>query len=286
MQYLTNINFHEIIPFINWTYFFRTWKMGGQCDALTPLSSRSEKAEEKSKLFQDAQAMLARFADEKNIQINAAFTILPARSNGNDITVLYNGKEIILPMLRQQQPSNDGFCYSLADFLTERDDEIGIFACAVIGADEAAKKHEQENDLYNSLLTQTLADRLAEAASEWLHFQVRKKFWAYHPDEELNVEQIFKKQYPGIRPAVGYPSLPDQSIIFDLDTILKLNTIGIKLTENGTMLPAASICGLYFAHPKSKYFIVGKIDHSQLADYASRRGKTAEEIKKWLAGIF
>ena len=273
---LKNISLREIVPFINWTYFFRAWKMSGQCG--------EEKAEEKAKLLHDAQEMLRRFSDEKTVQANAVFGIFQAYAAENDIVVCNNGQKIIIPTLRQQQPSGDGFCYSLADFLAEKDDSIGIFACTVLGAEENAKKYEQEGDLYSSFLVQTLADRLAEAVSEWLHFQVRKKFWAYNPDEVLDVGQILKKQYPGIRPAVGYPSLPDQSIIFELDIVLKLNEIGIKLTENGAMIPAASVCGLYFSHPKSKYFIVGGIDRHQLADYAARRGKTVDEMKKWLAG--
>jgi len=299
MQVLFNIKLCEIVPFINWTYFFRAWKISGQYDGIeTAYENESsgkkwlaqfsekerEKAEEALKLFADAQAMLRRFLDEDIVQINAVFDILPAYSNGNDIVVQQKGKEITIPMLRQQQPSNDGFCYSLADFLAEKNDKIGVFACAVLNTEKEARKYEQENDLYSALIVQTLADRLAEATSEWLHFQIRKNYWAYYPNEEFDVEQIFKQQYPGIRPAVGYPSLPDQSIIFEIDAILNLKNIGISLTENGAMTPTASVCGMYFAHPQSKYFMVGKIDHRQLSNYAARRGKTAEEMQKWLAG--
>ena len=298
MHHFININLREIVPFINWTYFFRAWKMSGRYDGIEtandsckadwlyqfPEAERA-KAEEALKLFCDAQEMLRRFLDEKTVQANAVFGIFPAYAAQNDIIICNNKQKIIIPTLRQQQPSGDGFCYSLADFLAEKDDFIGIFACTMLGAEKDAKKYEQNGDLYSSFLVQTLADRLAEAVSEWLHFQVRKNFWAYNPDEVLDVEQILKKQYPGIRPAVGYPSLPDQSIIFELDTVLKLNKIGIKLTENGAMIPAASVCGLYFSHPKSKYFIVGEIDRCQFADYASRRGKTVDEMKKWLPFI-
>ena len=290
---LTDINLREIVPFINWKSFFRVWKMSGKYDGIGTFDDESiwlnkfpendrTKAEEALKLFQDAQEILHRFSAEKIIRTNVMFGIFSAYSDGNDI-IIQNGEQItIIPTLRQQHPSNDGFCYSLADFLREKDDFIGVFACTILGAEEFSAQFEQENDVYNALLISSLADRLAEATAEWLHFQVRKNYWAYSSDETLDVERLLKNQYPGIRPAVGYPSLPDQSIIFDLNSILKLDEIGIKLTENGAMLPASSVCGLYFSHPKSKYFIVGKIDEIQLADYALRRGKTTDEMGKWL----
>jgi len=293
IKQLTEIDIREIIPFINWKSFFRVWKMSGKYDEIGNIGdeatwinqfpeSERAKANEALKLFQDAQKMLSRFSSEKIIRVNAIFGVFSAYSVGNDIIIQNGEQKTIIPTLRQQHPSNDGFCYSLADFLREKDDFIGVFSCTILGADEFSAQFEQENDVYHALLVSSLADRLAEATSEWLHFQVRKNYWAYNSDEVLDVERILKNQYSGIRPAVGYPSLPDQSIIFDLNPILKLGEIGIKLTENGAMSPASSVCGLYFSHPKSKYFIVGKIDETQLADYASRRGKTVDEMRKWL----
>jgi len=145
---------------------------------------------------------------------------------------------------------------------------------------ELCKKNE--SDSYKVLLVQTLADRLAEATAEWLHEQIRKTYWGYAPDENLSINELFKCEYQGIRPAVGYPSLPDQSVIFLLDKILNFSQIDIKITENGSMHPTASVCGLMFAHPKASYFMIEKIGEDQLADYARRRGFSTEEMKKWL----
>jgi 5-methyltetrahydrofolate--homocysteine methyltransferase len=167
--------------------------------------------------------------------------------------------------------------------LNVENDYIGTFATVVQGTEKLIQHFENKKDIYSSMMVKTLADRLAEATAEWLHYQVRTKIWNYASDELLEIENILKNKYQGIRPAIGYPSLPDQSIIFDLEPLLQLNTIGIKITENGAMYPPSSVAGLYFAHPQSKYFNVGKIDDQQLKDYARRRGKTIEEMKKWLA---
>lgn len=294
---LTDINLREIVPFINWTFFFRAWKITGKyvgieticecssCETawLTKFTeSEREKANEALKLFRDAQGMLRRFLVEEKVRINAIFGLFPAYSNNDDIIIRHENRKIVIPTLRQQQPADDGFCYSLADFINIKDDYIGVFANTVLGAEELSKEFELKDDIYCSILTKTLADRLAEATSEWLHFQIRKKYWGYNPDEKPNVKTILKNKYPGIRPAIGYPSLPDQSIIFELSTLLKPDEIGIKLTENGAMSPNSSICGLYFSHPESRYFMIGKIDDDQLSNYAARRGKTTDEIKKWL----
>ncbi len=295
---LHNIHLREIVPFINWTFFFHAWKIPGKFKGIENVCSctsckaawlqnytgnERSKAEEALKLFRDAQELLRYFADETTIKINASFAIYPANCEENDIIIKSENQRIVIPTLRQQHASNDGFCYSLADFINTKEDYIGIFACTVTGAEELSRNFEEKEDIYHAILVKTLADRLVEAASEWLHFQIRKKYWGYNPEEELDVEVILKNKYPGIRPAVGYPSLPDQSIIFELVPLLKLDEIGISLTENGAMLPNSSVCGLYFAHPQSRYFMIGKIDDIQLADYAYRRGKTTEEMKKWLA---
>jgi cobalamin-dependent methionine synthase I len=132
-------------------------------------------------------------------------------------------------------------------------------------------------------LIKTLSDRLAEATAEWLHYKVRTEIWGYAPNEKLDVNEFFKTHYLGIRPAVGYPSLPDQSIIFTLDKLIKFEDMGIMLTENGAMFPNASVSGLMFDHPKSKYFNIGKIDENQFQDYARRCGKSPEVLRKWLA---
>lgn len=293
-----DIDLSEIVPYIHWTFFFLAWRISGKYEGIDTASdcaackvswlqkfpeSQRAKAEEAIKLYIDAQAMLREFRDKKVLTINASVGIYSAYAEDDDIIINNNGNEIRIPTLRQQVPSSDGFCYSLADFIKPVDDYIGAFATTVLGVESFAEEYEKNNDDYSSILAKTLSDRLAEATAEWLHYEVRTKHWGYAPDEKKDYEEMYKAHYRGIRPAVGYPSLPDQSIIFELDPLIQFNNIGIQLTENGAMYPNASVSGLYFAHPQSKYFIIGKIDEVQLNDYAQRRGKSSEFIKKWLA---
>lgn len=297
----TDIDLREIVPFIHWTFFFMAWRLNGKytdiqtvCDCESCkvgwlqkfAENERPKAEEAIKLYKDAQEMLRRFLDEKIITINAVVGIYPAYSDDDDIIVKNADKEIRIPMLRQQQPSTDGFCYSLADFIKPADDYLGVFANTVKGVEEFAETYEKDDDMYHSILIKTLSDRLAEATAEWLHYKIRTEIWGYVPDEKLVVDEFFKTHYQGIRPAVGYPSLPDQSIIFALDSLIHFDEIGIMLTENGAMFPNASVSGLIFDHPKSKYFNIGKIDENQFMDYCKRSGKSPEILRKWLASNF
>lgn len=294
---LYDIDLKEIVPFIDWRFFFLAWKIPGKFDDIETVcdcfsctvgwlqkfsESERPKAEEALKLYKDAQELLRMFLDEKAVRINVAYTLSEAHSEEDNIVFTHNDEKVVIPTLRQQHPSTDGFCYSLADFLSPENDFAGAFATTIQGIEELAARFEQKEDVYNSILVKTLADRLAEATAEWLHWKVRTEFWGYAVDENLSVKEMLKSQFKGIRPAVGYPSLPDQSVIFDLQELLPFAEIGITLTENGAMFPNASVCGLYFAHPQSKYFMVGKIDENQLNDYAKRKGKSSEEIKKWL----
>ncbi len=294
---LPDIELSDIIPYIHWSFYFMAWRIPGKfegietacdCDScktgwLQKFSAEERpKAEEALKLFKDAQAMLREFRDKKVLTINASVGIYPAYTAQDDIVIIHNEKEYRIPTLRQQKPANDGFCYSLADFINPEGDYIGVFANTVLGVEEFADEYEKNDDVYSALIAKTLSDRIAEATAEWLHYKVRKEIWGYAPDEVENIEEMFKVHYRGIRPAIGYPSLPDQSVIFELDDLIKFDPTGIKLTENGAMYPTASVCGLYFAHPKSKYFMIGKIDEKQLIDYAQRRSKSPEEIRKWL----
>jgi len=295
---LVDIDLKEIVPFIDWNFFFLAWRLPGKYEGIENLcnctscevgwlqqfpENNRTKAEEALKLFRDAQQMLQHFLHEKSISIHAIFGFFPAVSQGDDLLISFGDKTYILPTLRQQHASSDGFCYSLADFINTENDYMGAFATTVEGAETMAENFEREDDLYRAIMVKTLSDRLAEAAAEWLHYKVRTEFWGYAPDEPLEIKNILKGKYQGIRPAVGYPSLPDQSIIFELQSLLGLEKIGIRLTENGAMFPNASVCGLYFSHPKSRYFMIGKINDEQLEDYARRRGKTVQEMKKWLA---
>ncbi|HHT22323.1 MAG TPA: hypothetical protein GXZ87_03275 [Bacteroidales bacterium] len=296
--YINDIPLEEVIRFIDWRFYFMAWRLSGRYEGIEKvhrcrsceaswLSEFDEKdrakAEEALKLFRDTQEMLKDVVEQKSLKINAVYSIFPAYSENDNIVIETENGQITLPTLRQQKPSADGFCYSLSDFLAEENDYIGAFANTVLGAEEITEEFEKDNDIYKSIIIKTLSDRLAEATAEWLHWKVRTEFWGYAPDESLSVEEMLKSTYKGIRPAVGYPSLPDQSIIFELDKFLNYNKIGVSLTEHGAMYPNASVTGLYFAHPMSRYFMIGKIDDEQLYDYAHRKGKTVEETRKWMS---
>lgn len=289
---------NELVPYINWAYFFMAWKIKGrfigieeaikdgehQASWLASFKKEDQaKAEEALRLYKDAQDVLLKIQTENTLTAHASLGIFPAYSSEEDIIIKHKNQEILIPTLRQQRPANDGFCYALADFINPKGDYIGVFANTVLGADEMAAPYEEEDDMYTVFLIQILAERLAEAAAEWLHYKVRTHYWGYVPEEKEQHAEILKERYKGIRPAVGYPSLPDQSIIFDLDPLLNFSKIGISLTENGAMYPNASVCGMYFAHPQSRYFNIGKIDEEQLKIYAKKRNKPVEEMRKWLA---
>jgi len=293
-----DIDLREIVPFIHWTFFFMAWRLNGKYDDIQSVcdcgscrvgwlqkfpENERAKAEEALKLYKDAQEMLRRFLDEKIVTLNAMVGIFPAHSEDEDIVVAFENRKIIIPTLRQQIPASDGFCYALADFLKPADDYVGVFANTVVGAEALAETYEKDDDMYHSILIKTLADRLAEATAEWLHYKIRTEIWGYVPNEELNVNEFFKTHYQGIRPAVGYPSLPDQSVIFTMNELIDFSSLGISLTENGAMYPNASVSGLVFDHPKSKYFNIGKIDQTQFEDYCRRAGKSPEVLRKWLA---
>lgn len=296
---LKEINLTEITPFIDWRFFFHAWKLIGRfhdidkaCDCLScevgwlqQFSQKERpKAKEALKLYKDARELLQRIIAEKLLIANAVVYITQAYGEEEDIVIQTSQhQEIRIPTLRQQKAAADGYYYALSDFLAPQGDYVGLFANTIVGAEEMARTYEQKGDDYYAILIKTLADRLAEATAEWLHHKVRTELWGYEQAEEVSIEDMLKSRYRGIRPAVGYPSLPDQSIIFDIEKIIDFEAVSIQLTENGAMYPNASVCGLYFAHPKSKYFMVGKIDQAQLENYAQRKGKTTKEISKWLA---
>ena len=258
-------NISDVSPYINWAFFFYAWSMNGKAK------------DAQQELRNEAEQMLADM--EGKYHTRAVFALCEANSEGDDIIV--NGTRV--PMLRQQKviPGKPNLC--LADFIRPASsgikDTIGIFATSV--DEEFTSNNEQ--DPYQRMLSQTLADRLAEATAEKFHEDVRKKYWGYAPDEHLTLMEIFAEKYQGIRPAVGYPSIPDTSMNFLLYELLDMKGIGIKLTENGMMVPHASVSGFMFAHPQSRYFDLGKIDDEQLEDYAHRRNKPVEELRKYLA---
>lgn len=255
----------EIEPYINWLYFYHTWGLSGKPQ------------EEKLRMKGEAIEMLKSW--EGKYLTHTLFALFDANSDGDDILI----ENVRLPMLRQQHPSapnQPNLC--LADFIrpltSDIKDKLGVFCVSVDGEAAQAYKHDE----YLSLLAQVVSDRLAEASAERLHAQVRKTLWGYAPDETLRIEDMFHCQYQGIRPASGYPSLPDTSVNFEIDQLLDMKQIGIRLTESGMMTPHSSICGFMFAHPQARYFDLGKIGEDQLRDYAHRRGIPVEMMRKFL----
>ena len=290
---LLSYRIHEVTPYINWIYFFHAWGFQPRfaaianihgCDSCRALwlttfpEEERTKASEAMQLFKEANRMLDRL--DETISIHCIFRLCQANADGDNLLI----EGTTFPLLRQQTPQPDGGPFlCLSDFVRPLSsgitDKIGAFATTV----DAEMEQLYAEDDYKRMLVQTLSDRLAEATAEKLHEDVRKKLWGYAPDENLSVKDLHNEKYQGIRPAVGYPSLPDQSINFLLDELLDMKQIGISLTENGMMKPHASVCGLMFAHPASRYFSIGKIGEDQLADYAARRGMSIEETKKFLA---
>ena len=284
---------HEVSEYINWIYFFHAWGFQPRyaaianihgCDACRALwlanfpENVRAKAAEAMQLFKEANRMLARL-DEK-YQTHAIFRLMEANSEENDIWL----EGVRFPLLRQQTVKEGEPYLCLSDFIRPMSsgipDKIGLFATSV----DANMENLFPDDNYQQLLVQTLADRLAEATAEKMHETVRKEIWAYAPEEDLSIRQLHNEEFQGIRPAVGYPSLPDQSVNFLLDELLDMKEIGIRLTENGMMQPHASVSGLMLAHPASRYFSIGRIDEGQLKDYAARRGLPVEEMRRFLGG--
>ena len=261
MTYCFSYKATELLPYIDWGYFFHAW-------SIKPQQQHTDEAQQ---LKKDAIALLS---DNGN-KVRALFRLCHAQSSGDNLLL----DSTTLPLLRQQHNKPDTPNLCLSDFVSPVADHVGVFATSV------TESNTEGDDPYKKMLSQTLADRLSEAAASCLHSHVRtlKELWGYSPDEKFTPQELNSEPYSGIRPAIGYPSLPDQSVIFIIDKLLDLSSIGITLTPNGAMHPHASVCGLMFAHPASRYFSVGKISNEQLADYASRRGMKIEEIKKFLS---
>lgn len=230
-------------------------------------------------LHKEAQRMLNALDGE--FKVYAMYRLMDAYADGDDL--LLDG--VRFPLLRQQTHVREDDPYlCLSDFVRPLEqgiaDTVGAFAATI---DEEMEKPFEDDD-YKRMLIKTLGERLAEAAVEKMHQHIRKHVWGYAPDENLSMQRLLNEEFQGIRPAIGYPSLPDISTSHILDELLQLNRIGIRLTENGMMQPHASVSGLMFAHPAAHYFSVGKIDQTQLADYAERRGKSVAEMRKYLLG--
>jgi 5-methyltetrahydrofolate--homocysteine methyltransferase len=279
------VRLEDVVPFIDWSPFFHTWEMRGRYPAIL------EKPEAK-KLFEEAQALLATIVKEKSLTLRGVYGFFPAAAQGDDVVLLPEAGSskpgAAFHFLRQQieKPAAEpNLC--LADFIAPIElgvpDYLGAFAVSAgFGADELAKKFERDLDDYNAIMVKALADRLAEAFAEYLHKQARDA-WGFGQAENLTTEELIREKYQGIRPAAGYPACPDHTEKATLWKLLdaKKNT-GIELTESFAMWPGASVSGLYFSHPESKYFAVGKIARDQVLDYQRRKGMPLAELERWL----
>lgn len=285
----------QLVPYIDWTPFFSTWELTGQYPAILSDERFGPAA---SALFADAQAMLEQMVAEKWLTARAVIGFWPANAIGDDIE-LYTGEDratrlAMLHTLRQQMARRSGNARAntaLADFVAPKEsglaDYVGGFCVtAGIGEDVVAERFARANDDYSKILSQALADRLAEAFAEHLHQRVRREFWGYASDETLNNADLIAEKYQGIRPAAGYPAQPDHTEKRTLFNLLDAEArIGVQLTESYAMWPGSSVSGLYFAHPESHYFGVGKIERDQAEDYARRKGMSVQEVERWLAPI-
>jgi 5-methyltetrahydrofolate--homocysteine methyltransferase len=295
IQVLDDYPLEALIETIDWTPFFITWGLAGKY----PKILSDEKIGEAARtLFDDAQAMLKRLVEEKQLKARAVFGLWPANTvNSDDIEVYTdeNRTEILstLHHIRQQTQKLGASreMKSLADFVAPKEsgvnDYIGAFAVtAGIGVDKLTSEYESKGDDYNSIMVKSLADRLAEAFAEHLHMRVRKEFWGYAAEETLSNEELIKESYQGIRPAPGYPACPDHTEKQSLFSLLDAsNNTGITLTESFAMMPAAAVSGWYFSHPQAKYFNTGKIQRDQLENLALRKGMPVEQLERWLSSI-
>jgi 5-methyltetrahydrofolate--homocysteine methyltransferase len=284
-----DIPLDEIVPYIDWTPFFHVWELRGVYPRILDDPRYGEQARE---LLDAARTQLQRIVEQRQLTARAVHGFFPANSDGDDIVVFRDESRVEelarFHTLRQQQPGTERPSLALADFIapheTGRPDYVGAFAVTTgIGVDRLVAEFEQDHDDYGAIMAKALADRLAEALAERVHEQARQE-WGYGRDEGLDKEDLIRERYRGIRPAAGYPASPDHTekrTLFDLLDVDRV--VGIRLTESCAMAPAASVSGLYFAHPESRYFAVGKIGRDQVESYAERKRLSIEEVERWLA---
>jgi len=290
-----NYDLKELTQYIDWSPFFATWELNGRFPAIL---DDNKVGPEARRLYADAQQLLERIVEERWLTANAVVGFWPANALGDDIE-LYTDETrtqrlTVLHTLRQQiarDPTRNRPHTALADFIAPREtglaDYIGAFAVtAGIGEEEAIGKYVKPHDDYTRIMLKALADRLAEAFAERMHERVRHELWGYAPDERLTNEELIAEKYRGIRPAPGYPAQPDHTEKGTLFKLLNATEVtGIRLTESYAMWPGAAVCGLYFSHPESHYFGVGKVERDQVEDYARRKGWSVEEAERWLSPV-
>jgi len=300
IEVIRDMDLQLLEEFIDWTPFFRSWDLHGKYPAILSDEIVGEQA---SELYDDARLMLKKIFEEKLLTAKAVFGLFCANTiNDDDIEVLAHpvntdtadkkeeNTHLIFRTLRQQSKKRRGVPnIALADFIAPKESEIqdyiGCFCVtAGFGTNELAEEYEKNLDDYNAIMIKALADRLAEAFAEYLHKEVRKKVWGYAGKEHLSNENLIKEEYRGIRPAPGYPACPDHTEKLTIWELLDVNNaIGVKLTDNLAMFPAASVSGYYFAHPEARYFGLGKITADQIVDYAGRKEIELSKARKWLA---
>jgi 5-methyltetrahydrofolate--homocysteine methyltransferase len=283
------VSLDDLVPFIDWSPFFHTWELRGRYPAIL---QHPQHGEEARKLFADAQQLLHEIISKKLLRLRAVYGLFPAGRTGEDVDVFADAARTQplarFHFLRQQSAKTDGTPnWCLADFIAPPDapapDHLGAFAVTTgLGLDELVAKYKSRHDDYNAIMAEALADRLAEAFAEYLHQRVRQE-WGYGRSEGLSTEDLIAEKYRGIRPAAGYPACPDHTEKATLWQLLGAEThTGIRLTESFAMWPGSSVSGLYFAHPESKYFAVGKLDRDQVADLSQRKGRPLAEMERWL----
>jgi 5-methyltetrahydrofolate--homocysteine methyltransferase len=279
----------EIARYIDWTLFFSTWELKGSFPGILDHPQYGAAARE---LYEHARELLQRIVDSRLLKARGSYGFWPANSDGDDIVVYQDqtrtAELLRFNMLRQQEALPSGQPNrSLADFVAPREsgiaDYIGGFAVtAGLGADELVKRYERQHDDYRAIMVKALADRLAEAFTEYLHARVRRE-WGYGVTEALTNEELLNEKYRGIRPAFGYPACPDHTEKIKLFDLLAAQRVGIQLTESCAMSPAASVSGIYLSHPQARYFMLGRIGRDQLEHYASRKAQSMDETARWLA---
>ncbi|KSA12525.1 methionine synthase [Maribacter dokdonensis] len=303
IQVIEDLDLNVLVPYIDWTPFFRSWELHGKYPAILTDEVVGEQATD---LFADAQEMLNKIISEKKLKAKGVFGLFPANSiNDDDILVDTSSSlegntgspsgaktdgNYTFRTLRQQLERREGVAdYALADFIAPKEsgkqDYMGCFCVSTgFGTAEMAAQYEKDLDDYNSIMVKALADRLAEAFAEYLHKEVRTAHWGYAANEDLSNEDLIKESYKGIRPAPGYPACPDHLEKLTIWDVLKVKeTIGVELTDSLAMWPAASVSGYYFGNPEARYFGLGKIKLDQVKDFAERKGISFEEAEKWLA---
>ena len=285
----------DVMEFIDWNPFFQVWQLRGRYPnrGFPKIFDDDAVGAEARRLYDEAQAMIAKLASDKRLTLKAIVGLFPAASVGDDIEVYADEsrseKRALLHTLRQQAEKDTEEPYmALADFVAPQgsgvNDYVGAFVCSAgFGLDKVTEEHKAAHDDYSYIMAEALADRLAEALAEWAHKRVRTQLWGYSPDEALDAADLLKVKYRGIRPAPGYPSQPDHTEKHTLWQLMDVEkNIGVQLTENLAMLPAASVSGLYFGGRGAQYFSVGKITSDQVKDYAERKGQPLKEAEKWL----